>query len=59
VDAILRQVPIITLPGTRRIYMRCGDVAECIDRYLYDEATIFGEGAPASRWIVRTIYEVQ
>jgi hypothetical protein len=40
VDAILRQVPVVALPGSRRLYMRCRDVAACIDAYLYDGTTI-------------------
>jgi hypothetical protein len=38
VDATLRQVPVVVLPGTRQLYMRCREV--CVDQYLYDETTI-------------------
>ena len=40
VDAILRQVPVIALPGARRVLMRRRDAAACIDQYLSDGTTV-------------------
>ena len=36
VDAIFRSLPVVAIPGVRRVYVRAGDLRAFLDEHTYD-----------------------
>jgi hypothetical protein len=39
VDVIFRALPVVALPGVRRVYVRAGDLRAYLEQYTYDGRT--------------------
>ncbi len=40
IDFIFRELPVVSFPGVRRVYVRSDDVRECLDAHTYTESGV-------------------
>jgi hypothetical protein len=40
IDYLFRELPVLSLPGVRRTYVRADDVRRCLDEHTYTEQRV-------------------